>query len=68
MFKENLKRLRLSVWDSQLSLSKKVGVSATTINNLEKGAVEPSLQTLFKLSKFFDISIDELVGNNRSEK
>jgi len=68
MFRENLKRLRLELWDSQLSLSKKIGISHTTIHNMEKGASEPSMQTLLKLSKFFDISIDELVGNNRGKK
>ena len=39
-----------------------VGLPYTTYVNYEKGAREPSSETLIKIAKFFDVSVDYLIG------
>jgi transcriptional regulator with XRE-family HTH domain len=39
-----------------------VGVERSTVANWERGAKQPSLETLVKLSQIFAISLDELLG------
>ena len=39
-----------------------VGLPYTTYVNYEKGAREPSSETLIKIAKFFDASVDYLIG------
>lgn len=48
---------------TQEELAEKCDVSWRTISNLERGIVMPSLQLICKLSKQFNISIDELFNN-----
>jgi len=50
----------------QKDLAKKAGVPQTVISNFESGWANPSLVNLLKLSKFFKISIDELISNRSS--
>jgi len=45
---------------TQLELANKLGVSRQTIVAIEKGKYSPSLELAFKLSKVFDMNIDEL--------
>lgn len=49
---------------SQYSLAKKLGISQSTICNWLNGKKEPSIESLWKLSDFFDVSIDYLVGKS----
>ena len=46
----------------QVELAKIIGVSKGIISLWENGLREPNLYSLITLAKFFDISIDELVG------
>ena len=46
----------------QVELAKIIGVSKGIISLWENGLREPNLYSLIALAKFFDISIDELVG------
>lgn len=39
-----------------------VGLPYTTYVNYEKGAREPSSETLIKIARFFDVSVDYLIG------
>lgn len=48
---------------TQEELAEKCNVSWRTISNLERGTVLPSLQLICKLSKQFNISIDELLSS-----
>lgn len=48
---------------TQEELAEKCDVSWRTISNLERGIVMPSLQLICKLSKQFNISIDELLSS-----
>ncbi len=61
-FKENLKELRQEKFLGQVELAKAIGVSKGVISLWENGLREPTMHSLIVLAKFFNISIDELVG------
>ncbi len=61
-FKDNLKILRKSKNIGQVALAEKIGVSKGIISLWENGLREPSMTSLIALAKFFDVSIDYLVG------
>ena len=63
-FKDILKELRLERGLGQVELAKAIGVSKGVISLWENGLREPNMYSLILLAKFFDISIDELVGLN----
>lgn len=63
-FKDNLKELRIERNLGQVELAKAIGVSKGVISLWENGLREPNMYSLILLAKFFDISIDELVGLN----
>ncbi|MBS7401432.1 MAG: helix-turn-helix transcriptional regulator [Eubacteriales bacterium] len=64
-FKDNLKILRQERKIGQIELAKIIGVSKGIISLWENGLREPNLYSLIMLSKFFNVSIDELVGLNQ---
>lgn len=45
---------------TQEELARKVGVTRQTINAIEKGKYNPSLDLAFKLAELFDMKIEEL--------
>lgn len=47
----------------QKELSKKLGISERTLQRYEAGESEPTISILLKLSKIYDTSIDNIVGN-----
>lgn len=47
---------------SQKDLAEKAGLTPAAICNIEKDIRKPSFESLIKLSKALDVSIDELVG------
>lgn len=61
-FKDNLKELRQEKNLGQVELAKAIGVSKGVISLWENGLREPTMYSLIMLAKFFNISIDELVG------
>ena len=63
-FKENLKNLRTDAGIGQVELAKKIGVSKGIISLWENGLREPNMYSLIALAKFFNVSIDFLVGLN----
>ena len=63
-FKSNLKELRIQRGLGQVELAKKIGVSKGVISLWENGLREPNMYSLILLAKFFEITIDELVGIN----
>ena len=63
-FKDNLKELRLEKNLGQVELAKAIGVSKGVISMWENGLREPKMYYLILLAKFFNVSIDELVGIN----
>jgi putative transcriptional regulator len=58
--KNKLKVLRAERDWSQAVLAEKVGVSRQTINAIETGKYDPSLPLAFKLSRLFNLSIEDV--------
>ena len=61
-FKENLKELRQERNLGQVDLAQAIGVSKGVISLWENGLREPNMYSLILLAKYFNITIDELVG------
>lgn len=61
-FKENLKDLRQERNLGQVDLAQAIGVSKGVISLWENGLREPNMYSLILLAKYFNITIDELVG------
>jgi len=55
-----LKELRERVGMTQEDLAAQAGVSRQTIISLEKGKYNPSINLAYKLSRLFDLTIEEL--------
>ena len=59
---EHLKEL-LRVYNlTQYGLSKQIGISPSAVCNWLNGKKEPSIESLWKLADFFDVSVDYLIG------
>jgi len=59
---KNIKKLRQAEGLSQDRLSKKADVSYNSIIKLETGGItNPTIETLQKISKALDVSVDELI-------
>lgn len=63
-FSENLMRLRKENGLSQEQLGNEINVTRQTISKWELGDTVPDMNKLIELSKLFNISVDELIGNN----
>lgn len=62
MLQANLKRLREQKGISQQKLAELLGVTQQAVGKWEKGKSEPDTETLAKLAKLFDASVDYLLG------
>lgn len=63
-----VKQLRKKKKLSQKELAEEVGTSRQTINSIERGRYTPSLPMAYKLSAFFDISIEEMFDFSEIKK
>ncbi|WP_034917277.1 helix-turn-helix transcriptional regulator [Gillisia sp. CAL575] len=61
--KNKIKILRAEHELTQQQLAEMVAVSRQTINAIEKGKFDPSLPLAFKISKLFNLSIEEIFQN-----
>lgn len=61
-FKDILKMLRKERNIGQIELAKELGVSKGIISLWENGLREPNMYSLIQLAKYFNVSIDYLVG------
>lgn len=57
---DNLKKARIRMGQTQLTVSKNIGISNTALSNYETGYRQPDLETLKQLAKYYDVSIDTL--------
>ena len=55
-----LKDLRRKSQVSQSALAEALSVSRQTINSIENGKFDPSLTLAIKLTRFFEVSLDEI--------
>ncbi|MDE7158230.1 MAG: helix-turn-helix transcriptional regulator [Clostridiales bacterium] len=60
-FAQKLKELRLEKGLKQKEVSEALGLSKNAFTNYELGIREPSLDTLKKICKFFNVSSDYLL-------
>lgn len=65
--KNRLKVLRAEKDMTQADLAHSLGVSRQTINAIEKGKFDPSLPLAFKMSKLFELAIEEIFHYADSE-
>lgn len=63
---ENIKMYRERSGLSQKELSMSLGISERTLQRYEAGDSEPTISILLKLSKIYDTSIDNIIGNDVS--
>ncbi|MFC7135447.1 helix-turn-helix transcriptional regulator [Halobaculum litoreum] len=52
---------------SQAGLAEEVGVTRQTINSIERGRYDPSLELAFRLAGFFECRIEELFDPDLDE-
>ena len=65
MLSENIKRYRKKLNLTQEALARKANVSYNTVIKLEsEGITDPRMETLKKLARALDVSIDALVGTS----
>ena len=64
VFAERLKELRAEKEIGQNKLAKDLGLSNASISYWENGKQEPSASARFKLSVFFEVSVDYLIGTS----
>ena len=62
MLSDQLRRLRLSRGLSQVELASKLCVSKQSISNWENDNIQPSIDMLIKISQFFSVSTDTMLG------
>lgn len=67
MVSERIKDLRERDGYSQTALSKKLGLTRSSINAWETGISVPSTQYLVELSRLFKVSTDYILGIDTSE-
>ncbi|RMF90816.1 MAG: transcriptional regulator [Methanobacteriota archaeon] len=58
--KNNLRIQRAIMEMTQEDVAREVGVTRQTINAIEKGKYNPSLELAFKLARLFNLTIEEL--------
>ena len=63
---ENLKHLRSVSGISQKTLAENIGICQQSINKYENHNIEPDIATLIRISDYFNVSIDYLVGHSSS--
>ena len=61
-FSEKLRETRLENKYTQKEVAEQIGISVTCYAGYEQGYREPDFKTLIKISKFFKVSTDYLLG------
>ncbi len=67
-FAEQLKKLRTEKGLSQEDLAQKLFVSRQAVSRWESGDDTPDLETIIKITKIFDCSLDFLIFAEAPEK
>ncbi|MBQ8406605.1 MAG: helix-turn-helix transcriptional regulator [Clostridia bacterium] len=62
IFQERLKELRKEKGLLQKDLAQTLKTTNSSISDWEKGRSQPDLQTLANLARFFEVSVDYLLG------
>lgn len=65
---ENIKKKRIMMKKSITVAAKDLGISRSQLYRIESGDVLVGVQTLVKLSEYYDISLDEMFSYNNKSK
>ena len=65
--KNRLRVLRAERNWSQQKLADELNVSRQTVNAIENGKYDPSLPLAFKMSRLFELSIEEIFGPEEAD-
>ena len=65
IFGKHLKDLRIEKGLSQQKLGEILGFCNQTISFWESGSREPDLDTLIEIARYFEVSIEELLEENK---
>ena len=65
-FARNVKELRISRKLNQIQLGEKLSYSSKAVSKWENGDVMPDIMTLKMIADFFDIGVDDLIGNKNA--
>ena len=65
MLSENLKTLRKNKGLTQEELAIRINVVRQTVSKWESGRGYPNIESLKEISKFFSVSIDELLSGEK---
>lgn len=68
MLGDTIKTLRFALKLNQSELADKLSVSKQTVSNWENNNIQPSIDTLIKLSRFFGVTTDYLLGVEREKQ
>lgn len=60
-FQTNLRELRTAKGLTQQQLGEIFHVSRTAVSNYETGKIEPNIKMILEISKYFGISVDQLL-------
>ena len=60
LFGKNLRRVRESKGFTQEQLANELGLEISQISRIERGIINTSIYTVYQISTFFDIDINEL--------
>lgn len=64
-FPATLRRLRERRGISRRTLSELCGLSKNMVMLYERGVAQPNMKALIAIADFFEVSVDDLVGNKR---
>lgn len=68
MFADNLKVFRMEKSVSQQEIADYLQITRQAYNYYENGKREPDYKTLLKLSEYFNITVDDLLNENMSQR
>jgi len=58
----NIKKYRLLKGKTQQEVAQDLNITQFTLSNYENGKTQPNLEILIKLSTYFNVSVDDLLG------
>lgn len=67
MLNQKIRELRLHRSMSQVELANELGVTKQSVSNWENDNIQPSIEMLIKISKYFGVSTDYLLGIEKKE-
>ena len=68
VFAERIKKLRIEKKLTQQELGNKFGLTSTGVSYWESGKAIPNMDMINKLSDFFGVTIDFLIGKNKIDE